>query len=98
VQTAKRLVDLFNADTHRVQQSGRASANALRVLAAMRSRPVLTLKHLRDTHGMTFPTATKAMQTLVAAGIARELTGQRRNRVFVYDAYLTILNEGGQPL
>jgi len=98
VQTAKRLVDLFNADTHRVQQSGRASANALRVLAAVRSRPVLTLKHLRDAHGMTFPTATKAMQALVAAGIARELTGQRRNRVFVYDAYLTILNEGGQPL
>lgn len=31
-------------------------------------------------------------------GIARELTGQRRNRVFVYDAYLSILNEGGEPL
>lgn len=30
--------------------------------------------------------------------IARELTGQRRNRVFSYDAYLTILNEGGEPL
>jgi hypothetical protein len=28
----------------------------------------------------------------------RELTGQRRNRVFVYDAYIGILNEGGQPL
>jgi hypothetical protein len=38
------------------------------------------------------------MQALVAAGIARELTGQRRNRVFVYDSYLGILNEGGQPL
>ena len=36
--------------------------------------------------------------TLVAAGIARELTGKRRNRVFVYDAYLSILNEGGEPL
>lgn len=32
------------------------------------------------------------------ACIARELTGQRRNRVFVYDAYFTILNEGGEPL
>ena len=98
VQTARRLMDLFAADTRRVQQSGRAAANALRVLAAMRARPVLTLKHLCDTHGMTFPTATKAMQTLVAAGLARELTGQRRNRVFVYAAYLAILNEGGQPL
>jgi hypothetical protein len=38
------------------------------------------------------------MHALVAAGIARELTGQQRNRVFTYDAYLAILNEGGQPL
>jgi hypothetical protein len=47
---------------------------------------------------MTFPTAGKAMQSLLKTGIARELTGQRRNRVFVYDAYLSILNEGGEPL
>ncbi len=45
---------------------------------------------------MTFPTANKTMAQLVAAGIARELTGQRR--VFSYDAYLSILNEGGEPL
>jgi hypothetical protein len=38
------------------------------------------------------------MQRLVEAGISRELTGQRRNRVFVYDAYLRILNEGGEAL
>jgi hypothetical protein len=33
------------------------------------------------------------MLTLVKLGIARELTGHRRNRVFVYDGYLSILNE-----
>ena len=38
------------------------------------------------------------MAQLVAAGIAREPTRQRRNRVFSYDAYLSILNEGGEPL
>lgn len=43
---------------------------------------------------MSFPTVGKLMQTLSAQGISRELTGQRRNRVFVYDA----LNEGGEPL
>lgn len=98
VETARRLVNLFEADTARIQQSGRAAPNALRVLAALRQRPVLTLKHLRDQHGITFPTATKAMNTLLAAGIARELTGQRRNRVFAYDGYLGLLNEGGAPL
>jgi hypothetical protein len=34
------------------------------------------------------------MTLLVDLGIARELTGRRRNRLFVYDRYLTILNEG----
>ncbi len=47
---------------------------------------------------MTFPTASKAMQRLGDAGIVRELTGQRRHRVFIYDAYLAVLNEGGEPL
>jgi Fic family protein len=98
VQTARRLIDLFEADNRRVQQTPRAAANALRVLAALRERPVLTLKYLRDAHTMTFPTAAKAMQSLIRMGVARELTGQRRNRVFVYDAYLAILNEGGEPL
>ena len=47
---------------------------------------------------MNLPTASKVIQSLLSTGIVRELTGQRRNRVFVYDAYLAILNEGGQPL
>ncbi len=98
VQTACRLVSLFEADTRRIQKTGRAAANALRVLAALRQRPALTLMYLRDVCGMTFPTASKAIQSLITAGIVRELTGQRRNRVFVYDAYLAVLNEGGQPL
>jgi len=98
VQTARRLVALFEEDARRTQESGRGAASALRVLAALRQRPMLSLTQLCHTTAMTFPTASKVMQHLVQVGIARELTGQRRNRVFVYDAYLNILNEGGEPL
>ena len=98
VQTAQRLVALFQQDTQRTQATGRGAANAQRVLHALRRRPLCGLRQLCRDAGMTFPTASKAMQTLVGIGIARELTGQRRNRVFVYDAYLDILNEGGGPL
>ena len=31
-------------------------------------------------------------------GIVKELTGGRRNRVFSYDRYLAMLNEGTEPL
>ena len=98
VQTARQLNDLFTEDSRRIQQMGRLATNALRVHGALRQQPLLTLQYLSNHHGMTFPTAPKAMQTLVAAGIARELTGQPRNRIFAYDAYLAILNKDGEPL
>jgi hypothetical protein len=37
------------------------------------------------------------MALLVELGIARELTGKRRNRIFVYNRYLAILNRGTEP-
>jgi lipoate synthase len=43
---------------------------------------------------VSFPTAAKAVEALVNLGIVRELTGQRRNRVFAYDRYLSVLSEG----
>lgn len=98
VQTAQRLVALFQQDTQRVQASGRSAANGLRVLDALRQRPLCSLGQLCHNSGMTFPTATKSMLKLMELGIVRELTGQRRNRLFVYDAYLSILNEGGEAL
>lgn len=97
VQTAKRLVTLFDEDTHRIHATSRSAASARRALDALRRRPVINLKQLCTDTGMTFPSASKAMGRLLNAGIARELTGQRRNRVFVYDRYLAILNEGGEP-
>lgn len=93
VQTARRLVALFQQDAQRAQAAGRGAANVLRVLDALRQRPMSSLRQLCEDTGMAFPTASKSMQALMTLGIARELTGQRRNRVFVYDGYLNILNE-----
>jgi len=61
-------------------------------LALGRLDSISLLLPCEDT-GMAFPTASKSMKALMTLGIARELTGQRRNRVFVYDGYLNILNE-----
>ena len=38
------------------------------------------------------------MDALVRLGIACELTGHRRNRIFAYDRYLSIVNAGTEPL
>lgn len=98
VQTAQRLIDLFREDANHIQNLKRAAPSALRVFDALRERPINTLDVVCHRTGLTFPTASKGMAALVSLGIARELTGQRRNRVFVYDRYLEILNAGADPL
>lgn len=98
VDTAKDLVALFEADRRRVQGLGRVAATTLRVLEALCRRPLVTLNQVCDRTGLSFPSATKGMDALARLGIARELTGQRRNRVFAYDRYLSILSEGTEPL
>ena len=98
VDTARRLVDLFQQDAKSAQAEAGRNASMLRVLDALRHRPLCSLRQIAASAGISFPTASKAMLALVDMGIARELTGQRRNRVFVYDAYLGVLNEGGEAL
>ncbi len=98
VTTALRLSDLFSADAVRVRSSGRGSATALRVHQALCNRPILTLSSVCNNENMAFPTAARAMQTLMDLGIVRELTGMRSRRVFAYSAYLDLLSQGGEPL
>jgi len=98
VQTAQRLVTLFGEDETRIQSLGRAAASALRVFNTLRERPIITLNEVCRRSGVSFPTATKGTDSLLNLGIVRELTGRRRNRIFAYDRYLAILNEGTEPL
>ena len=98
VTTAQRLVELFTDDNAKIQGSGRAAGSALRVHAAMRERPLINLTEICKQTGLSFPAATNGMKVLLNLGIARELTGRRRNRIFAYDQYLKILSEGTEPL
>ena len=95
VAASRRLVETFATDRAAIERSaGRRAGSALRVLDALKVRPVLSLADACDRTGLSFPTAASAMQTLAGQGIARELTGRPRNRLFCYDRYLSILAEG----
>lgn len=94
VSAAQRLSALFKTDRERVVPTGRRAGSALRVFDALRARPVSSVQQPTQLSGLTFPTASSAVDVLVSLGIAREMTGRRRNRIFIYDGYLDILNEG----
>jgi Fic family protein len=94
VSTAQRLVALFGEDRARIVPRGRRAGSALRVHDTLKARPLASMQDVCARSGLSFPAAASAMALLVELGIARELTGKRRNRVFAYDRYLAILSEG----
>ena len=96
--TSQRLLQLFAADRERIQQTGRRAGSALRVHERLTSRPLQSISSVAESTALTFPTISAAMNLLVSLGIAREITGRRSDRLFAYDAYLSILSEGTEPL
>lgn len=63
----------------------------------MKARPIASIQQVCKTSGLSFPAASTAMDLLVKLKVIRELTGKRRNRLFAYDRYLKVLNEGTEP-
>jgi len=98
VETARRLVALFQEDERTIQGMGRRASTVLRVFRVFCERPLISLNQMCERTGLSFPAASKAVGVMVTAGILREITGQRRNRVFAYGKYLAILSEGTEPL
>ena len=94
VQTAQKLVGMFERDRARVQGLGRRAGSALRVLEALKARPVLLLPEVARLSGLSFPAAAAGMGSLEELGIVREITGKKRNRVFAHSDYLSLLSEG----
>ena len=97
VDTARRLVALFKEDEQKIQALGRIASTTLRVFSLLRRHPLVSLNQACERTGLSFPAATKAMQALEDLGIVREITGRRRNRIFAYNQYLSILSEGVEP-
>ena len=91
VTTAQRLVALFEEDRRVVQERGRAAGSALRIHHAMRERPITTLRAATGRTGLSFPAVSSGIKLLVDLGIAKEVTGKKRNRVFAYSRYLAML-------
>lgn len=94
VDTVRRLDALAREDRARIQTLGRAADSASRVHHELLQHPITTSPDLVNRTGITALTVNRALEKLCELGILRELTGQKRNRIFAYTQYLDILKEG----
>jgi len=98
VETAQHLLILFKEDTQKIKSIGRKADTALRIFNIFCERSILNVAELCKKTGLSFPSVGKGINTLLQLGIIGEITGKKRNRIYVYKEYLDILNKGTEYL
>ena len=93
-ETARDLFALVSADRARALAAPASSVMAVRLFEALGQHPIVTIARVTELLDITKPTATKAVNTLVDAGILTETSGRRRDRTYSYSAYLDRLRVG----
>lgn len=88
------MASLINADRKRLLAAPRVGGVALRLFELLPLMPRFTIEQARQKLDTTFPTATAAVKLLQDLGMLSELTGQKKNRLFSYAAYVELLSEG----
>ena len=94
VATARDLFVLVAADRERLLARPETALAAVRLFELLPTNPIVTSSSVMRLLATSRPTANRAIETLVHAGILLETTGKRRDRAFAYDAYLRRLRDG----
>ncbi len=95
---ARRILSVFEEHRRKIDALGRPAASVLRVFEHMQRNPIVSIPATAVSIGISAPTVAKSLEHMQRLGILREITGRQRHRLFVYDAYLSILSEGTEPL
>jgi Fic family protein len=94
VTTAQELNQLLAVDKARLAELGRLAGSATQILDALFAHPISNIAALTRATGLTAATIGKALDAMEnTLGVVHELTGQKRNRVYAYSAYIDILNQ-----
>lgn len=96
-ETTLQLRQLFEEDQQKVAGLGRAAGSALRVYDLLRDSVVTSIPRAAKALDLTWPTVNSAMERLSDLGIATEITGRARDRLYAYRTQLDILNSGTEP-
>ncbi len=92
--TIDRLTALHDKNIAVISNMGRAAKNSLQLLAYLEANPIIEIRKTANALNMAFNTVSAAINRLCDAGILIQSAGEQRNRVFSYEAYLSLLREG----
>lgn len=86
------VASLVAADRKCLLQSPKAGPASYRLFEMLPMMPRFTIERVRRQLNTSFPTATAAVKVLEDLGLVTEMTGQKKNRSYSYQAYVELLS------
>lgn len=86
------IASLVAADRRRLLESPKAGPASYRLFEFLPMMPRFTIERVRKKLETSFPTANAAVKVLEDLGIVNEMTGQKKNRSYSYQAYIEMLS------
>lgn len=98
ISTIEQINMIFEQDLQKIANIGRARFSCEQVFEYMKHLPQVTVPILTNALQITAPTARSALNHMVSVGILVEVSGKKRDKLYVYRKYLDILEDGAEPL
>jgi len=90
----EKLTALREKNVNLIRNSSKVSTNQLRLLNYLEEHPIIEISKTSVALSLSYNATSQAITKLCDIGILTKSSGNLRNRVFSYEAYLEILRDG----
>jgi Fic family protein len=93
VKTFQDILSLKQEMDSKVVSFGKKAHNASKLLEYLYQRPIISISDIIEPLEVSKPTANSLVKEFEGKGILKEITGYERNKLFVFDKYLSIYSQ-----
>ena len=98
VETSQAISALFGADLAKTEGLKRAGISARQVYGLLRRKAIVSATGAAKALEITIPTARAALNNLKELGIVRDISGKGKERLYLYNGLVDILEKGAEPI
>ena len=99
IETAKNGISTFDGimqlqkqNELKIQSFGSRAANAQKIIDQLYQRPIINAEKVKETVGISMPSAYKLIELLEKTEILKEVTGGQRRRMYIFKDYIKLFS------
>jgi len=90
--TARLILQMREKHRMLIAENLSNSTNGLKLLDHLFEKPMVSIREAEQVMGVSYVTASSVIGNMEDAALLKEITGQKRNKVFRYEPYIALFN------